>query len=279
MVTMLARSLRIAALLNIAFATFWFAFLWSQHPWAAVIVSLATMLLFVPFLGSLFVTALLTNRSDPTPPASATLSLRAWWTEVIAVAGIFFWRQAFFSRQMPDTTDVQVTSGGPRGVVFIHGFICNRGMWRTWLAQMILLRHPYVEAISRATGQPPLLVCHSMGGLAARAWLRANSNNCNRVGHIVTIGTPHHGTWLGKFAMSVNGRQMRLDDQWLTQLHQDEAPDAVKLFTCFYSNCDEIVFPASTAMLSGAENRLVAGAPHFALAFHQDVVDATLALL
>jgi hypothetical protein len=32
--------------------------------------------------------------------------------------------------------------------------------------------------------------------------------------------------------------------------------------TCFYSHCDNIVFPPSTAMLDGADNRHLVGVAH-----------------
>jgi hypothetical protein len=51
------------------------------------------------------------------------------------------------------------------------------------------------------------------------------------------------------------------------------------LFTCWYSNCDNIVFPTSTAMLPGADNRLLRGAAHVQLAFVPEVMHATLDLL
>ena len=50
-----------------------------------------------------------------------------------------------------------------------------------------------VQQLTETTGLPPLLVCHSMGGLAARAWLK-RMNAESRVHHVVTIGTPHRGT-------------------------------------------------------------------------------------
>jgi triacylglycerol esterase/lipase EstA (alpha/beta hydrolase family) len=118
---------------------------------------------------------------------------------------------------------------------------------------------------------PPLLVCHSMGGLAARAWLRASSGYA-RVHHVVTIGTPHHGTWLARFSRVANGRQMRIGCDWQRQLERDLPPQQRALFTCWYSNCDNIVFPASTATLPGAENRLLRGVAHVRLALHAGVM-------
>jgi len=48
------------------------------------------------------------------------------------------------------------------------------------------------------------------------------------------------------------------------------------LFTCWYSNCDNIVFPATTAALAGAEHRLVEGVAHVQMAFDPGVVAACL---
>ena len=75
--------------------------------------------------------------------------------------------------------------------------------------------------VTAATAQPPMLVCHSMGGLAARAWLR--DADPARVHRIVTIGTPHRGTWLARFGRTVNGRQMRMGGEWLRKLEGERA--------------------------------------------------------
>ena len=80
--------------------------------------------------------------------------------------------------------------------------------------QYVAIIDEAVERITRATGMAPVLVCHSMGGLAARAWLQAKAAD-SRVHHVITIGSPHHGTWLGRFSRVANGRQMRLDSGWL----------------------------------------------------------------
>ena len=50
-------------------------------------------------------------------------------------------------------------------------------------------------------------------------------------------------------------------------------------FVCWYSNADNIVFPAATATLLGADNRHVPGVSHVAMAFHPQVMCETLALL
>ena len=135
-----------------------------------------------------------------------------------------------------------------------------------------------VQSITRATGQAPLIVCHSMGGLAARAWLRIYRAEA-RVHHIVTIGTPHRGTWLARFGRGKNGLQMRLRSDWQMQLDEGMPEGRHALFTCWYSNTDNIVFPVSNATLAGADNRLVRGAAHVQMAFLPQIVEATLAMV
>ena len=140
------------------------------------------------------------------------------------------------------------------------------------------------DSVRRAwalTGRAPLLVCHSMGGLAARAWLASDA--AEPVHGVVTMGTPHRGTWLGRFSQMPNGQQMRLEGEWLQALQASEAQTAPASrygqFVCWYSNADNIVFPTSTATLPEADNRLVPGAPHVAMAFYPRVMDESLALL
>ncbi len=295
---MLARILQLVMLFILIFTMTLFWFLLGYSAQLAFAGLFFVLFLYVPFLGLQFLAVRRLNRDDPAPRASRMLLMRAWWGEVVEMPPIFFWRLPFFWNRIPDDVSNAFAHRGKRGVVFIHGFICNRGIWTPWLAHVkkhkrafvALNLEPvfgsiedYVGLIDRAvqqvtldTGMPPLVVCHSMGGLAVRAWLR-RANADQRVHHIVTIGSPHHGTWLGRFSFMKNGRQMSLSNDWLRQLEADEPAERHKLFTCYYSNCDNIVFPASTATLSGADNRLITGTAHVALAFNQTVMSESLA--
>ena len=186
--------------------------------------------------------------------------------------------------------DVEVDLGSParrRGLLLVHGFVCNRGLWNPWLAQLHALGVPHVAvnlepvfgriddyvpiieaAVARleeATGMAPVAVAHSMGGLALRRWA-VDHGGLGRLHHAITLGAPHGGTWLARFAMSPNGAQMRPGGRWLRDLAAREAPVQEAQLTCFYSHCDNIVFPASAALLPGARAVHLPGVAHVQMA-------------
>ena len=88
---------------------------------------------------------------------------------------------------------------------------------------------------------------------------------------VITIGSPHHGTYTARLASSENARQMRPSSAWLRELAEAESDGRRRHFTCFYSHCDNIVMPASTSALPGADNRHLEGVPHVALAHAPEV--------
>jgi triacylglycerol lipase len=225
------------------------------------------------------------NKHDATPTASLWQLLSAWLGELIAAPRVFCWRQPFRSQRWPD--HLPTGAAGRRGVVLVHGFVCNRGLWNPWMQRLHARGVPFVavnlepvfgsiddyaaiidkavQQVQAATGLPPVLVGHSMGGLAVRRWWSLAADD-RRVSHVITIGTPHHGTWLARWAFSRNGRQMQLASGWLKDLQAAEAADRAARFTCFFGHCDNIVFPASHATLSGADNRHLPGVAHVHMA-------------
>lgn len=291
----LARLQQAAVLGLVAAAAAWAAHWWPNRPVLAVLGAIVILCLHTIFLGIEFGLLALTGDGDPTPRPSTSEMVRAWWRESVQGVRVFGWRQPFAWARIPDRLQAD-----PRatGFVFVHGFVCNRGFWTPWLERAGERGHPYVavnlepvfgtidghapiieDAVRRvisATGRKPVLVCHSMGGLAARAWLRDHQGE-HRVAHVVTIGTPHGGTWLARFSHVPSGRQMRMGSEWLRNLATSTA-QAAGCFTCWYANCDNVVFPPSTATLPGADNRLVRGAAHVDLAFHPEVMEHTFAL-
>jgi pimeloyl-ACP methyl ester carboxylesterase len=274
-------------------------YFWKTSVLLAVSGALLLVLGYSGFLAVEFFLLRFVNRRDPAPQPSWGQLARAWLGETLMAPRVFCWRQPFRSRAFPDEAALDSALPGRRGIVFVHGFFCNRGFWGPWLQKLQGSGHAYVAVnlepvfssiddyvplidaavhrVTQATGLPPLMVCHSMGGLAARAWLKATKSE-NRVHHVITLGTPHRGTWLARFSRVANGRQMQLAGQWHQSLDQDMPAHRHALFTCWYSNCDNIVFPTSTATLPGADNRLIQGVAHVQLAFLPEVMQATLAM-
>ena len=227
------------------------------------------------------------NRTDPAPSARPAQWLRAWWGEVRAAPRVFCWEQPFRAHAEPD--HLPTAPGGLAGVLLVHGYVCNRGLWNPWMRRLRREGIPYVavnlepvfgsiddyvaviesavQQLERATGKKPLLLGHSMGGLAIRAWLQAQDAD-HRVQGIITLGTPHCGTGLAEGAFTRNGRQMRRGSAWLAQLAGAETASRRRLFLCCFSHCDNIVFPASTACLPGAAMQHLAATAHVDLVQH-----------
>lgn len=236
------------------------------------------------------------NRADPVGSPPWALLRRAWWRECGNAALVFQWRQPFRANAEPD----HVVSNGLRGVVLIHGFVCNRGIWQPWLRALraqnrcvvavnlepvfgsidayVPIIERAVRQVSQASGRRPVLIGHSMGGLAARAWLCATQGDA-RIHRVFTLGTPHHGTALGAFASSRNGQQMRIASPWLKALQAQEPAARAGQFVCWYSSTDNIVMPAGTATLAGADNRLRPGLGHVTLACDDTLMQEVLAEL
>lgn len=296
---MLARLQQLTTLAVFGAALAWLLGLLHQgRPVWAVVGAVLIVFCYAPVMVLEYVLVRATHGDDPAPRASVGQMLRAWWGEVMTAPGVFYWRQPFRSQAMPDFLPAQAK--GRRGLVLVHGFVCNRGLWNPWMRRLQAAGVPFVavnlepvfgsidayaavveaavQRLEAATGLAPVIVAHSMGGLAVRAWLRS-ANADARVHRVVTIGSPHHGTWLGRFGRTTNTRQMKRGGRWLQQLAAEEPPDRYRRFTCFYSHCDNIVFPPSTATLAGADNRHLEGWSHVHLAFHPAVFDEVMRCL
>ncbi|HZH08433.1 MAG TPA: alpha/beta fold hydrolase [Lautropia sp.] len=160
----------------------------------------------------------------------------------------FYWLMPFregFAMPQP----VAPVKGPP--ILLIHGYGCNRGLWlpaARWFSRRgyrvsAISLHPlhcpierYAEAIAeeiaRVRGESGAarvaLICHSMGGLAARAYLQRCTERAQdpRLAVLITLGTPHRGTHIARVGVGENARQMRYGSSWLEQLASHEALEA-----------------------------------------------------
>ena len=298
---MLARLQRYTLLLSTALACLWVvlgdAFGWRWGGIALAVLTFGWPVLVIGLECLWFLPR--ANRGDAAPASTLGQRLRAWALESRFWLQVFVWRQPFRSQAI---ADVPAPLGAPpdrgppavpgrRGVVLVHGFVCNRGFWNPWLAWLRADGIPVVAVnlepifggidevvphvaravatLTQRTGVPPLVVAHSMGGLAVRAWLRTERQaGRTPVAHVVTVGSPHHGTVLAHFSQVPNGKQMRPGSAWLRALASSEPPGFGRRFTCVYGHCDNVVMPTSSAVLREAQTLHIEGTPHVALAFH-----------
>lgn len=183
-------------------------------------------------------------------------------------------------------------------VLLIHGYGCNSGYWHPMSKALTAARithyavdlepilhdiDGYVALIQRAvetvcaeTGQERIIIVgHSMGGLAVRAYLR--DHGAKHVAKVITLGTPHRGTGLANFGAGPNSRQMcwagrngaaGTPSEWLQKLAECETDAIRSLFVSIYSHHDNIVSPQTSSHLEGATNIEFSGIGHVALGFH-----------
>ena len=188
-------------------------------------------------------------------------------------------------------------------LLLVHGLACNRGNW-FWFRRQLEQRGygvytvdctpPFtqianyapqiaraVDEILEATGAKRLvLIGHSMGGLVSRAYL--DQFGAGKVAHVITLGTPHLGTWMTNLAVGPNVRNMAEDSPWLAGLREREAARSTQPYanyTCVYTYHDNLVTPQTNAALPGAEHIALSGIGHVSLALSGGVVKHVLGVL
>ncbi|WP_454763426.1 esterase/lipase family protein [Cupriavidus campinensis] len=249
--------------------------------------------------------ARLAHPADAPHPQPLGLSgaLRCYLSECRAVFRMFNWLQPFRSR----ITFAQPRSADAPAVLLVHGYGCNHAVWLDMAPALVAAGYrcegidlepvlgnidDYAPAllarmrdIAARSGQPPLLVCHSMGGLAARAaQVLAHRDAATRdapppCAGIVTLGSPHHGCALARYGSGHNARQMRWDSPWLQALANAETPAMQARIVSVFSWHDSIAGPPGTSWLHGARNVPLAGIGHVSLLRHPRAVAATLSAL
>jgi triacylglycerol esterase/lipase EstA (alpha/beta hydrolase family) len=190
--------------------------------------------------------------------------------------------------------------GGRVPVLLVHGYGCNSGFWAHLepLLDRERISHasidlepiagsiddytPLIEArtqeLCAATGARCIaIVAHSMGGLAARAWMRGYGSA--KVARLITLGTPHHGTVLANLGPGANAAQMRRDSPWLRALDAGETEDVRARIVSLYTHHDNIVAPQDSSILPGARNVAFGGVGHVALGSNPRVLAEVLRVL
>jgi pimeloyl-ACP methyl ester carboxylesterase len=178
-------------------------------------------------------------------------------------------------------------------LLLLHGYGCNSGYWSHLtplldaadLSYASLDLEPILGAIddyvpmvaqavdslcAKTNASKVVIVAHSMGGLVARAYMRAHGSE--RVRHIFTLGTPHFGTSLASKGIGLNAAQMRRtndpeapESAWLRELGASESPATRALITSIFTHHDNIVAPQTSSILPGARSIEFGGIGHVAM--------------
>jgi triacylglycerol lipase len=277
-------------------------------PLTAVAIGLATpVLIHGATLASGFCGSwLASGRPRPIGPWVGTF-LREWPRSMWMTYAMLAWREGF---AMPATRAAgRADSSAPparRGpILLLHGFSCHRGVWSVaapWLVASgrdvtaLSIRPSFasidasVEQVREAidllrgvhagadAGAPAVhIVGHSMGGLVARAYLRRHG--WDGVGGVVTLGTPHRGTWQARYGFGEAGQQMRRDSDWLRALAAGEPPSPPSRMLVVASRQDNIVSWPTIQTVPGARQVLLTGLGHLAFLFEPRVIRLVLRFL
>lgn len=273
--------------------------LWlSNRGWDGGAVLAMTVSLFLGLRAIIVGTSVVFTLADssPVPPASRVGVfgfLRMAVLEYRDLIRLFVAIQPFERFWMGDDR-LRPTPDRPP-LLLIHGYHCNRGAW-FWLRSRLeaagwtVATHnlepvlanidSYAEGIERridavlaATGaKRAILVGHSMGGLASRAYLRRYGTG--KVERMISLASPHHGSRLAALAWGPNGRQMRIGSAWLIDLAEAPLPRGS---VSIYSLHDNQVMPQrECSELAGARNVALPGISHLGMLFAPAVLAALL---
>lgn len=171
-------------------------------------------------------------------------------------------------------------------ILLVHGVLCNAGVWRTfmqwlrkrdigpvyalsygpplesieWFADQAAAK---IDAILEQTGaRRVIVIAHSMGGLVMRAYLRRYGGA--KIARLVTLGTPHEGSFHAWLAAGAPMAQMRPRNPWLSGLGHPDG-ESLPPIVSLWSWHDSMVSPQTSSRVPFGENVEVAGVGHNAL--------------
>ncbi|HWH31983.1 MAG TPA: alpha/beta fold hydrolase [Egibacteraceae bacterium] len=166
-----------------------------------------------------------------------TLAPEVAWTPIVLVHGYFHNRSAFLAMSR---------SLRRAGFQYVHTMNYN-----PLAADVPALAEQLREEVQRvldATGAEQVqIVGHSMGGVVARTYVQMHGGD-EHVDTVVSLGSPHRGTYSAHLGMGPAARQLRPGSAFLRTLESSARPGPVRWIS-YYSDLDAMVIPASSAKL------------------------------
>ena len=180
----------------------------------------------------------------------------------------------------------QVVDRGADGLVplvLVHGLGGNRGLWSPLRLFLRMNGHRriyafgyedgtieehaedlkgFVDSILQTTGETRVdIVAHSLGGIIARyAIQRLELSGTVRT--LVTMATPHQGTYAAQYANTTLTRSLRPASDVIRNLNAEDLTDYPMRFFSIFSNRDVYVVPAEGMTHPGAENVFLPDVSH-----------------
>ncbi len=137
-----------------------------------------------------------------------------------------------------------------------------------------------LESISATHDSAVDIIAHSMGGLDSR-WAIEKMGANEYVDSLITLGTPHQGTYVAYLAyITPGGRTMVPNSEFLQALNDGQLAADVN-YTAIWSNLDALITPDEFATLpepeassiSTAQNVFVPYKGHIQLSFDREVFE------
>lgn len=136
-----------------------------------------------------------------------------------------------------------------------------------------------VELAHDVHGEPVNLLAHSMGGLTAR-WCVEQGDGAELVDDLVTLGTPHQGTYAAYLGVFTAGcRSMVPSSPTIRTLNGDGLAPSVR-YTAVASRTDSAIVPSASAFLpddvadEDSRNVGVSSASHVEMVYDPAVVSS-----
>lgn len=171
----------------------------------------------------------------------------------------------------------KIEAGEPDGylpLIFVHGLGGKRGdfllmSWYFWLTgrkrsykihfekgqsidDMATALARFVRDVKKATGEKQVeIVAHSLGGIISRLAI-SKHRLASSVKTLVTLGTPHKGTYSARYANTDITRDLRPDSDLIKKLNKKPLPKSVRCVS-FWSRNDLLILPAESAALENSE--------------------------